>query len=120
MSLSLIYFTKKDIGYFDPSLVIWCVALPIYDLLSVILKRIFNKKNPFLPDRTHIHHFLILRNYSKLNIFMTLSLLQIIFLFIGILSYNLLNKDITLLNYILCFFIYFIFKNKILENKKST
>ena len=47
LSLCLIYFTSSNVEYFNPILVIWCVTLPVYDLLSVILKRIINKQNPF-------------------------------------------------------------------------
>ena len=51
------------------------------DMLRVFIIRIFNKKNPFLPDRTHLHH-LLLQQKIKLNIvlmiFFFLILLPII------------------------------------------
>lgn len=35
------------------------IALPLFDTLSVMAWRIFSKNNPFLSDRTHLHHRLI-------------------------------------------------------------
>lgn len=33
--------------------------LPGIDMFRVYLQRLINKKNPFLPDRNHLHHYLI-------------------------------------------------------------
>ena len=33
--------------------------LPGLDMFRVYLQRLINKKNPFLPDRNHLHHYLI-------------------------------------------------------------
>lgn len=35
------------------------IALPLFDTVSVIARRISSKNNPFLSDRTHLHHRLI-------------------------------------------------------------
>ena len=113
LSLSLIYFTKDELSYFEPVLVIWCVALPVYDLLSVIIKRMIDKKNPFLPDRTHIHHILIKKNNSKFQIFFLLAALQLLFSIVGILSFILIGPEFTLLNFVVVFLLYLIFKLKI-------
>jgi len=34
------------------------MSIPGYELLRLAIKRIFNKKNPFLPDNNHIHHLI--------------------------------------------------------------
>lgn len=116
LSLSLIYFTKQDVNYFEPILVLWCVTLPIYDLISVIIKRILNSKNPFLPDRTHIHHLLIRKNFSKFQIFFILAFIQLTFTLVGTLSYLYLGFEFTFLNFIIIFLFYFLIKSSI-ENK---
>ena len=38
------------------------LMLPGLDMLRVFAIRIINKKNPFLPDRTHLHHLLLDQN----------------------------------------------------------
>ena len=116
LSLSLIYFTSDEMNYFNPILVIWCVALPIYDLFSVIIKRIINKKNPFLPDRTHIHHILKNKNYSSKKIFFLIILIQFLLSFIGLMTFVIIGPEFTLLNFILVFLIYLIITFKIEES----
>ena len=39
-------------------------AVPVFDMARVILTRIFKKKSPFYPDRSHIHHFLLDKNFN--------------------------------------------------------
>jgi len=38
--------------------VIIILIIPIIDMLRLFIIRIFNGKNPFLPDRNHIHHII--------------------------------------------------------------
>ena len=57
-------------------IIITIFFLPIYDMTFVILKRIFDGKSPFFPDRSHIHHRLIaegLTHYETVISFYVLS-----------------------------------------------
>lgn len=38
---------------------LWLVALPLYDVVGVVLRRIFQRCSPFKADRNHIHHLLL-------------------------------------------------------------
>lgn len=50
------------------------LAIPLLDVIRVSLFRILNKKNPFLPDKTHIHHLLMDAGFSARNtLFLILS-----------------------------------------------
>ena len=40
------------------------IIYPLFDLLRVFMKRLSNKKSPFLPDQNHIHHLLINKGIS--------------------------------------------------------
>jgi UDP-GlcNAc:undecaprenyl-phosphate GlcNAc-1-phosphate transferase len=42
-----------------PAVLLWTVALPGIDMISVIFRRIINRKSPFAADRTHLHHMLL-------------------------------------------------------------
>ena len=54
------------------------LALPILDMLKVILQRLSNKKSPFYPDRNHLHYLLI---DSGLNHKTSVNMMYIICLF---------------------------------------
>lgn len=43
------------------------LTIPLLDVVRVSLFRILNKKNPFLPDKTHIHHLLMEAGFSSKN-----------------------------------------------------
>jgi UDP-GlcNAc:undecaprenyl-phosphate GlcNAc-1-phosphate transferase len=89
------------------------MILPGLDMFRLFIQRIYNKKNPFVGDREHIHHYFIKIFGYKLSIF-----------FIIILSVMpiLLNFIISS-NYIIIFFIILysalIFFLKIKINKET-
>ena len=53
-------FTILNVG-----VVPYLLGIPLLDSLNVIYLRIRNKKNPFLPDKNHIHHKLISLNIPQ-------------------------------------------------------
>lgn len=40
------------------------LLLPVYDTLRVFTGRVLNKKSPFSPDKTHIHHLLMQTGFN--------------------------------------------------------
>ena len=58
--------------------------IPGLDMIRLVFVRLKNKKNPFLPDRNHLHHFLIKKYslYQSLLIYLLLMILPIILYFI--------------------------------------
>ena len=49
-----------DLAY-DFTFFIWIYAYIIFDTIRVLVLRLVQKKNPFLPDKTHLHHILTKR-----------------------------------------------------------
>ncbi len=68
-------------------------AVPIIDTLRVMYERIIHKKNPFLPDKNHIHHI-----FQKYDVDQKFSVLFILI--------------ISLVSYIISF--YYVYKSKLL------
>jgi len=52
--------------YYDETaiMVISIFILPVYDTLRVFAGRIINRKSPFKPDKTHIHHLLMKTGFN--------------------------------------------------------
>ncbi len=48
-----------------PLLIISALFIPIFDSIRVFTIRILNGRNPFRPDRTHVHHVIL--DYFKLS-----------------------------------------------------
>lgn len=47
-----------------PALAIAILIIPVFDTLRVFLLRILDRRSPFSPDKTHVHHFLLDLGYS--------------------------------------------------------
>ena len=58
--------------------------IPGLDMIRLVFVRLKNKKNPFLPDRNHLHHFLIKKYplYQSLLIYSLLMILPIMLYYI--------------------------------------
>ena len=65
-----------------PAIAIAVLILPLYDTLSVFMRRLVRGRSPFAPDKTHIHHQLLGLglNHSKT----TAVLIIVNLLFIGV------------------------------------
>ncbi|CAK0777586.1 UDP-GlcNAc:undecaprenyl-phosphate/decaprenyl-phosphate GlcNAc-1-phosphate transferase [Gammaproteobacteria bacterium] len=42
-----------------PVTALWILAVPLFDTLSVMIRRMTNKQSPFAADRGHLHHVLM-------------------------------------------------------------
>lgn len=55
----LIRLSQMPETHLSPVDVLWCVALPVFDTLAVMYRRMRAGRSPFKPDRGHIHHILL-------------------------------------------------------------
>lgn len=54
-----IYFSQKSGYELAPTTVLWFVAVPLYDMIATMIRRMRKGQSPFYPDRTHLHHLLM-------------------------------------------------------------
>lgn len=55
---SLIYSSQSVVDSVMPATVLWFVAIPVMDAVTVMLSRVLRGKSPLSPGRGHIHHIL--------------------------------------------------------------
>jgi len=109
LSWLLIYYSHPTIRFIHPVQTIWCVALPIFDLLGVIIRRILRGINPFKSDRRHIHHILLDLKFSAFNVLLILlSISCFLSVFGGFIYFN-FGPLPSLLGYFILFLIYLYF-----------
>lgn len=89
-----------------PSLVLWIIAVPLIDLVCIMLRRLLRGRSPFAADREHIHHILSLSGYSVNEIVAILCGTSLMVSFSSIFLNLVLQVSNTLL--FLCFLIFFI------------
>ena len=58
VAVSLVKFAEGNQTY-SPSLVLWFVAVPIYDFCAVVARRLLLRRKIMSADRSHLHHYLL-------------------------------------------------------------
>ena len=53
----LLYQTKTN-NSVSPTIALWIVAIPLFDVITVIIYRLSRSHSLFTPDRSHVHYFL--------------------------------------------------------------
>ncbi len=102
----LIYFSQQPVSKIEPVAALWCVAIPVWDTLVVMARRIKNGRSPFAPDRNHFHHlFVDMKMDSRLALAVILGI-SILFGAFGIWLNYAISPVFSLITYALMFLIF--------------
>ena len=80
-----------------PAVSIGILIVPIYDTLRVSIIRIMKGKSPFLPDKQHVHHYLLELTGSHRKSTSIILLVNLTFIIISILLSGLRIYQLTLI-----------------------
>lgn len=83
VAVSLVEFMVSNTRY-DPSIVLWFVAVPVIDFCVVVLRRAIMRKKITAADRSHLHHYILASGYSHLQTAILLSAVALVLLFFGV------------------------------------
>ena len=110
------YILIKSYNYenaFRPEEIFVILSIPGLDMFRLFLSRLIKGKNPFQPDRNHIHHILL----NKLKYNLTFFTIQILIIFNIVFYYLIYTKIIALIltftSYILLLILFTKNRNKI-------
>ena len=106
VSWFLILLSQSENFVIHPVLTIWCVTIPVFDLIAVFIRRISRGINPFTPDRRHVHHLLLELGLSDSKTLAIILLFSAFLNFIGFFIFFTLGPMPALLSFIICLFIY--------------
>ena len=84
VSWFLIRYSQSPLGLIDPVTALWFVAVPLSDTISVMFRRILQKRSPFDADRTHLHHLLLHKGLSVNGVLGLLLLFSFTLLIVGL------------------------------------
>jgi UDP-GlcNAc:undecaprenyl-phosphate/decaprenyl-phosphate GlcNAc-1-phosphate transferase len=88
----------------EPMIVLWLFGLPLIDTLTVMLRRIHQKKSPFKADRTHIHHVLQNLGFSVGRKVLLAALAQSALVLIGLTMHFMQASTLLVLGSFILFF----------------
>ena len=108
VSCYLIYFTMPDNRHFHPVLALWAASFPTFDFLTVFIRRLLKKINPFKPDRRHLHYLLIKSKLENKYIPLILVSSSMISSVLGLVTLNYFGSINSLVFFFFCFIFYFL------------
>ncbi len=93
----------------SPVIFLWLTAVPLLDIGSVVWLRLSRKKSPFSPDRSHWHHYLLAKGYSRFQTVLIISLVAMVFGLIGMGGVYFYIPDSVMFSLFLIVFISYVF-----------
>jgi UDP-GlcNAc:undecaprenyl-phosphate GlcNAc-1-phosphate transferase len=67
-----------------PVTALWVIALPLMDMVTIMVRRLRRGQSPFRPDRDHLHHILIRSGLTGRQTVLVMTLLTAVFASVGI------------------------------------
>lgn len=92
---------------FRPVTALWICAIPLMDMLAIVVRRYKNGKSPFKPDRDHLHHILQRAGLSSLQTLVVISSGAILMSVIGLVGeYFNVAESLMLVGFLVMFILY--------------
>jgi UDP-GlcNAc:undecaprenyl-phosphate/decaprenyl-phosphate GlcNAc-1-phosphate transferase len=79
-----IELSQEPIRAISPVVILWVFTLPIYDLFSSMIRRLWQGQSPFHGDSEHLHHVLKRLGYSSRRVAQLILLGSAVFAGIGV------------------------------------
>jgi UDP-GlcNAc:undecaprenyl-phosphate GlcNAc-1-phosphate transferase len=99
--------TQGEQASFRPVTALWICAIPLMDMLAIVVRRYKNGKSPFKPDRDHLHHILQRAGLNPKQALTLISSVAVVMSSIGLIGeYFQISDPIMLTGFIMMFACY--------------
>jgi UDP-GlcNAc:undecaprenyl-phosphate/decaprenyl-phosphate GlcNAc-1-phosphate transferase len=99
--------TQGENASFRPVTALWICAVPLMDMLAIVMRRYRKGKSPFKPDRDHLHHILQRAGLTSRQTLIVITAFSVLMSSLGVLGeYFQVSESIELLLFIVIFFLY--------------
>lgn len=96
------------------------IIIPMFDVVRVMLSRIRDKRNPFLPDKNHIHHKLLRTGMNAYMTMITLLTISVILIVVNYLMASYISQSVMIIADIVMFILMHLIINHFIEKKEGT
>lgn len=98
LALQMAGCRSKDLDGANPMILAFApLIVPCFDVIRVYLHRVRNKKNPFLPDKNHIHHKLLAIGLHQRTAMVSILSVSLIVTLINVRLSSVVNINILLI-----------------------
>ena len=99
--------TQGDNASFRPVTALWICAIPLMDMLAIVMRRYRKGKSPFKPDRDHLHHILQRAGLTSRQTLVVITASSIVMSLMGVLGeYFQVTESVQLILFIVIFILY--------------
>jgi len=103
-----IYLSQAGHVAANPVIFLWIMSVPIFEISSVVFRRLIQRISPFKADRGHLHYYLLAKNMTSLQVTLVIGSFSAVMGLIGILGEKfLINQSIMFFGFFVLFVIYF-------------
>lgn len=103
----LLQGTQGQKAQMYPVTALWLIAVPLMDMITIMIRRIRKGGSPFRPDREHLHHICMRAGLSPLQSLFFICSLGSIFALIGIVLESLnIPELVSFILFVLFFLLY--------------
>jgi UDP-GlcNAc:undecaprenyl-phosphate GlcNAc-1-phosphate transferase len=104
-----IYASQGAHKIITPTTVLWIIALPLFDSICIMSRRMMKGGSPFTPDRQHLHHILAVVGYTTNQSLLIILFFAVVLAAIGItadLFFN-IKEQVSFFFFLLLFFCHY-------------
>lgn len=106
---------------FRPVTALWLIALPLMDMVRVILVRLRDGRSPFTAGRDHLHHLLLENGMSKYTTLLTMAALALALASVGVVTeYLQTSASLMFYGFLLTFLAYLLLVAPLTEAGKGS
>ncbi len=95
------------------------LVIPMFDVVRVFASRVRDGRNPFLPDKNHIHHKLLRTGLSPKMALTTLLIISLAFVFINYLVAEFSSQTIMILGDVVLYLLMHVIINIFISKKET-
>ena len=99
--------TQGENASFRPVTALWICAVPLMDMLAIVMRRYRKGKSPFKPDRDHLHHILQRAGLTSRQALIAITVFSVFMSLLGVLGeYFKIPESIELIVFVIIFILY--------------
>ena len=103
----LIIGTQSESASFRPVTALWIIAVPLMDMVAIMIRRIRKGQSPFMADREHLHHIFLRLGLNSRQALVAIATLASMLATIGVIGEYLMVPDgVMLLLFLAAFVVY--------------
>lgn len=103
----LIQLSQTPQQVVHPVTMLWITALPLFEIVGVIVRRVQKRTSLFIPDREHLHHLLLALGYTPFQITTILCVVAIACGLLGVIANFIgIAEGVMFIGFLLLFALY--------------